>query len=211
MMNGRLLVQSYAARQSAPVPDVTITVRGEGHAPVTITTDAEGNAPVIQLPAPDKDLSLDEDNTQQPYSVWEVTAEKEGYQTVTMEGVQVFACQTALILLEMLPNQRLGAPQPQPETFDIPAHALYRPQGPSSTAPAANCPAPAVLTAPIVPTSITVHLGKPSQSAQNVTVSFRHYIANVASSEVYPTWPGVPFPAGILLAGRRILLPDVVY
>ena len=41
----------------------------------------------------------------------------------------------------------------------------------------------------IIPKNITVHLGKPAASARNVTVSFRKYIANVASSEVYPTWP----------------------
>ncbi len=197
MMNGCLLVQSYAARQSAPVPGVTVTIRGEGHAPVTLTTDETGTAPVIQLPAPDKALSLDEANTQQPYSLWDVTAEKEGYQTVIMQGVQVFACQTALILLEMLPAQRLGAPQPKPESFDIPPHSLYRPQGPSSVAPAQNCPAPLVLPTPIVPTTITVHLGKPKESARNVTVSFRHYIANVASSEVYPTWPEQALRANI--------------
>ena len=40
----------------------------------------------------------------------------------------------------------------------------------------------------VIPTFITVHLGKPSESARNVTVSFQDYIANVASSEVYPTW-----------------------
>ena len=210
MMNGCLLVQSYAARQSAPVPGVTVTVRGEGHAPVTVTTDTTGTAPVITLPAPDKALSLDEANTQQPYSVWEVTAEKEGYQTVTMQGVQVFARQTALILLEMLPAQRLGALQPKPESFDIPPYSLYRPQGPSSVAPAENCPAPLVLATPIVPTTITVHLGKPKESARNVTVSFRHYIANVASSEVYPTWPGVPKPAAAFFK-QRIFPADVIY
>lgn len=41
---------------------------------------------------------------------------------------------------------------------------------------------------PYVPSYITVHLGTPSSSAQNVTVSFPDYIKNVASSEIYPTW-----------------------
>ena len=41
---------------------------------------------------------------------------------------------------------------------------------------------------PYVPTYITVHLGPPDSSAQNVTVSFQDYIKNVASSEIYPTW-----------------------
>lgn len=42
---------------------------------------------------------------------------------------------------------------------------------------------------PYIPASITVHLGSPGSSAQNVTLPFRDYIANVASSEIYPTWP----------------------
>lgn len=42
---------------------------------------------------------------------------------------------------------------------------------------------------PTIPEFITVHLGSPSSNAQNVTVSFPQYIKNVASSEVYPTWP----------------------
>lgn len=41
---------------------------------------------------------------------------------------------------------------------------------------------------PYVPEQITIHLGPPDSSAQNVTVSFPDYIKNVASSEIYPTW-----------------------
>ncbi len=42
---------------------------------------------------------------------------------------------------------------------------------------------------PIVPEFITVHLGKPNTAARNVRVPFAQYIKNVASSEIYPTWP----------------------
>lgn len=42
---------------------------------------------------------------------------------------------------------------------------------------------------PIVPEFITVHLGKPNAVARNVRVPFAQYIKNVASSEIYPTWP----------------------
>ena len=45
------------------------------------------------------------------------------------------------------------------------------------------------MATPIIPDTITVHLGAPDSSAQNVTVSFTDYIKNVASSEIYPTWP----------------------
>ena len=48
-----------------------------------------------------------------------------------------------------------------------------------------------------VPEYITVHLGPPDQYAQNVTVPFSEYIKNVASSEIYPTWPESSIRANI--------------
>lgn len=42
---------------------------------------------------------------------------------------------------------------------------------------------------PIIPENITVHLGAPNSNAENVTLPFSDYIKNVASSEIYPTWP----------------------
>ena len=44
-------------------------------------------------------------------------------------------------------------------------------------------------TTPIIPEFITVHLGSPDSNAPNVTVPFIDYIKNVASSEIFPTWP----------------------
>lgn len=51
---------------------------------------------------------------------------------------------------------------------------------------------------PVIPEYITVHLGKPDAEAENVTVSFPDYIKNVASSEIYPTWPESTLEANIL-------------
>ena len=51
---------------------------------------------------------------------------------------------------------------------------------------------------PYVPSYITVHLGPPAVPAENVTVSFRDYVKNVASSEVYPTWNENALRANIL-------------
>lgn len=42
---------------------------------------------------------------------------------------------------------------------------------------------------PVVPNNITIHLGAPNEAASDITVPFADYIANVASSEIYPTWP----------------------
>lgn len=51
---------------------------------------------------------------------------------------------------------------------------------------------------PVIPEYITVHLGAPQNSAaENVTISFPDYIKNVASSELYPTWPEAALRANI--------------
>ena len=50
---------------------------------------------------------------------------------------------------------------------------------------------------PIVPNTITVHLGKPNENARNITVPFTDYVANVASNELYPTWPRAALVANI--------------
>ena len=51
---------------------------------------------------------------------------------------------------------------------------------------------------PVIPENITVHLGPASSAAPNVTVPFSQYIKNVASSEIYPTWPESAIRANIL-------------
>ena len=49
-----------------------------------------------------------------------------------------------------------------------------------------------------IPETITVHLGAPSSNAQNITVPFADYIKNVASSEIYSTWPDTTIRANVL-------------
>ena len=51
---------------------------------------------------------------------------------------------------------------------------------------------------PIIPNEITVHLGTPNEASKDITVSFVDYINNVASSELYPTWPTNSLKANIL-------------
>lgn len=50
---------------------------------------------------------------------------------------------------------------------------------------------------PFIPAMITVHLGYPGDNAPNVTVSFPDYVKNVASSEIFPTWPDSSLRANI--------------
>ena len=195
MATGILRIQAFAARQSAPVEGVTVNIVGDGFTAARMT-DAEGNAADVTLTAPDCALSLEEDNTTRlPYAVCSLTASKAGYRTVRIQGIQVFAGQVTLAQPEMIPETE-GDRDVENPPIVIPPHPLFAGGGGSGRAPADPC-APRVLDRVIIPKNITVHLGKPAASARNVTVSFRRYIANVASSEVYPTWPESALRANI--------------
>ena len=195
MATGILRIQAFAARQSAPVEGVTVNIIGDGFTAARMT-DAEGNAADVTLTAPDCALSLEEDNTTHlPYAVCSLTASKAGYRTVRIQGIQVFAGQVTLAQPEMIPETE-GDRDVENPPIVIPPHPLFAGGGGSGRAPADPC-APRVLDRVIIPKNITVHLGKPAASARNVTVSFRRYIANVASSEVYPTWPESALRANI--------------
>ncbi len=188
MMNGILRIQTYRPRQSAPVEGVTVVITGSGFTAHRIT-DAEGNAEDLAICAPACALSLDENNTTTlPYAVCSLTARKPGYRTVRIQGIQIFAGQVTLARPEMIPDTEEGKDIVEPPVI-IPTHALFAGNGGSGPAPTNPCTGSRVLDCVIVPKNITVHLGRPAASARNVTVSFRDYIANVASSEVYPTWP----------------------
>ena len=74
---GTLRIQTFAARQSAPVEGVTVTVQGDGFTLHRIT-DTTGSAADIPVEAPACTLSLDEDNTTRPYAIVSLTAAKPG-------------------------------------------------------------------------------------------------------------------------------------
>ena len=191
---GTLRIQTFAARQSAPMEGVTVAVQGDGFTLHHIT-DATGSVADIPVEAPACTLSLDEDNTIRPYAVVSLTAAKSGYRTVRIEGIQIFAGQITLAQPAMIPVTEEGKDIPDAPII-IPPHPLFAGSGGSGAQPVENC-VPRVLDKVIIPKNITVHLGKPAASARNVTVSFRDYIANVASSEVYPTWPEQALRANI--------------
>ena len=193
-MTGILRLQAFAPRQSSPVEGVVFTVSGDGFQ-VQRITDATGNAGDLRLETPACALSLEPGSTTRPYALCSLTAAKPGYRTVRIQGIQVFPGQVTLAQPEMLPDTQAGRDIPE-QPVVIPPHPLYAGASGSGPEPRVHCPA-RVLSQVIIPKTITVHLGKPAAAARNVTVSFRDYIANVASSEVYPTWPEQALRANI--------------
>ena len=185
MSKGSILIYTSAAGQAAPLPGVTLTVTDAGGSVrARLVTDADGFAEAADLPAPDAAYSLDAANTTvQPYALYRIEAALDGWQPLVLNGVQVFDAQQTVARLNLLPA---GA---------APASAVSRTGEVETdivTIPPQELLPGSVLTRIVVPKKITVHLGKPSANVRNVTVSFQSYIANVASSEVYPTWDSAP-------------------
>ena len=164
----------------------------------TAVTDADGFAEAADLPAPDAAYSLDAANTAvQPYALYRIEAALDGWQPLVLNGVQVFDAQQTVARLNLLPAGAAPASaisrtgEVETDIVTIPPHTLFAGNGGSGPAPEELLPG-SVLNRIVVPKKITVHLGKPSANVRNVTVSFQSYIANVASSEVYPTWDSAP-------------------
>lgn len=194
---GILRFRSFAARQAGPVPNATMRITAPG-IDKTITTDQEGIGPDISIPAPSASYSFDPNNTTvQPYSTVDIEIRATGFYPLAMFGVQIFDGQITLCQPELIPIDEADPKPDEQEIIETPEHHLFAGTSEGSgIAPLSVC-RPFVLDQPIIPEYITVHLGKPSSVAKNVTVSFREYIANVASSEVYPTWPEQALRANI--------------
>ena len=199
MSKGSILIYTSAAGQAAPLAGVALTVLDEnGAALAHLTADADGIAEAADLPAPDAAYSLDEANSAvRPYAIYSVEAVLDGWHTVVLNGVQVFDAQQTVARLNLLPAGAAPASavsrtgEVETDIVTIPPHTLFGGNGGSGPAPEELLPG-SVLARIVVPKKITVHLGKPSANVRNVTVSFQSYIANVASSEVYPTWDSAP-------------------
>ena len=128
MPTGSLLAAAVLAGGAAPLPGVRVTVLDEsGVTAAALLTGSEGRAEAPALPAPDRNLSLDPANTQRPYAVYTLLAEKEGWQPRRLEGVQVFDGQQTVARLEFLPAESpvQTAAITAAQTVVIPPHPLW--------------------------------------------------------------------------------------
>lgn len=103
MEKGYLIVQTYLSEESYAVPGTLITLT-DGR---RYLTDENGFTERISFDTPDKSMSL-KPGFEAPFSVTEITAEKEGYFTIKLSGVQLFATETTLQKIRMLPLPENG-------------------------------------------------------------------------------------------------------
>lgn len=198
MSTGSIHIQTLTGG-SLPCAEVWITLTDTaGNVLAEFFTDENGDSTPVLVDAPPAELSLDENNQQLPYAVYELYARKESFEPVEISGIQVFAGQTSLLQLAMQPSGSDADPAALPQRYEIPRHHLTQADSCApSVAPYDDCSAAQVLSQVVIPQYITVHLARPTASAQNVTVTFKDYIKNVACSEIYPTWPEQALRANI--------------
>jgi len=195
---GRLRIRT-ATENEVPVQNATITISSPSdpsRAIEVLRTDESGITEPVELPAPPRDYSL-APSEPQPYSEYDLNIEAEGYHREFVSGVQILPDVTAEqnAVLEL-------TPEPLETQIVIPPHTLYGDFPPkipeAEIKPAAETGA-IVLNQIVVPEYVIVHDGPPSDaSAKNYYVKFTDYIKNVASSEIYATWPEATLYANVL-------------
>ena len=198
MGKGNLTIQVRIADSALPLFGVRITIKDlHGKVLHNLVTNDSGQTERITLDAVDRKFSLDPNYIGTPYSIYDLVAEKENFNSVHISDVQIFDGENAIqpvTLIPMLESQTT----PLTEEIRIGRHAVEMSSPRNPMHPVAGSEAePFVMRQVIIPNPITVHLGVPSSSASNVQVSFTDYVKNVASSEIYATWPQASLEANI--------------
>ena len=141
----------------------------------------------------DKSFSQNQYFSGIPYISYNVLAQASGFNSLYISDIPIYDGETAVLPLSLVPMQEM---QRSPVQTDIsigkPAVAMRKTRNQDGTVIS-----PYVLRQVVIPNPITVHLGAPGSSAANVQVSFPDYVKNVASSEIYPTWPDAALTANI--------------
>ena len=198
---GYLQVNVVNIENNFPISNarISITQAGGSNRPTEeVSTNQSGQTEAISLAAPPEALSLQPQN-QRPYSEYNLTVTAPGFKPAVIEGTEILSGATAIQPVRLEPE---SDPAPQENPIQIPEHTLYG-QDPPKIAEAeiqpVNESGEIVLSRVVVPQTIVVHDGPPSDaSAPNYYVPYRDYIKNVASSEIYATWPQASITANVL-------------
>lgn len=197
---GKLRLQVISALRSQPIEDasVTISYTGDPDSVIEITqTDANGQIQEITLPAPPLEYSM-EPSEYQPYSEYTFRISKEGFEDLDISGSEILPDTTSIQRAVLNP----AMPQNNFEDIVIPAHTLfgnYPEKIPEEEIKPMDTSGEIVLSRVVIPEYVVVHDGAPTNtSARNYYVRYRDYIKNVASSEIYATWPDDTIRANVL-------------
>ncbi|MDY5340112.1 MAG: peptidoglycan-binding protein [Intestinimonas sp.] len=191
---GYLQVNTFFQGVGSPAQGATVRVFNSDTKSIVSEsqTDAQGQVKNIALITPPIEYSL-QYGLPRPFNQYDVQVIYQDYQSAYISNVQLFPEQTAIQNVLLLPSYN---------AIDIPYPTLwgtYPPKIPESEVKRLPLPTgQVVLPEPVVPSLITVHEGRPEDSsASNYTVGFQDYIKNVASCEIYSTWPREAIKANV--------------
>ena len=204
MAQGYLQVDVVSDANSFPVQDADIVIARTEEPDEIIEetrTNSSGQTENLPLDAPPLELSLLPEETERPYAEYTIRITAPGFEPFVVSGTEVLADVTAIQGIRLRPLSNVLAGE-QTETVMIPDHTLYGDYLPkiaeSEIKPVIET-GEIVLSRVVVPQTIVVHDGAPTNaSAANYYVPYRDYIKNVASSEIYATWPRSAIVANVL-------------
>ena len=200
---GSLMICVTSSVGFFPVVGATVTI-SDSDSPEqileTLTTDESGQTTSVLLPAPNLAYSQSPSNPR-PYTDYMIEVQADGYDPVRINGAEILPDESSILPVSMTPTAVSDTPEEQ-DIF-IPDHTLYG-EYPAKI-PEAEIKTEAetgeiVLSRVVIPEYIIVHDGLPDDSsAPNYYVRYKDYIKNVASSEIYATWPESTIYANILV------------
>lgn len=194
MAIGYLQIQARTAQGAVPLEGARVWVLDdEGNALYHLITDESGETQTVSLETLDRSFSQNPYYLGKPYADYGVMVELEGFEPVTVTEIPIFEGETATLPVMLTPLQDRNATRTM-ENIDVGGPAVAFPQSRDQEGSSLDS---RILRQVVIPDPITVHLGAPNASAANVQVPFLDYVKNVASSEVYPTWPENALKANI--------------
>lgn len=198
---GLLQVDVVSSENNYPIQDaeISITYTGDPNSIIEkVTTDSSGQSENVKLTAPPVSLSLSP-GLVQPYSEYTLYITAQGFEPVAIAGTQILAETEAIQPVKMTPIKDETTPD---TPITIGEHTLYGDYPPkiaeAEVKPIAET-GEIVLSRVVVPQTVIVHDGVPTDpTATNYYVPYGDYIKNVASSEIYATWPRETIIANVL-------------
>lgn len=197
---GSLKISVVTDTGYTPIPNARIQIANSGEPDIILeelTTDSSGNTESVALQAPPLEYSMAPSDNQ-PYSEYNVKVFADNFDEEIITNIQIFSGQPAVQEVQLTP----ALPSPIFNPTVIPGHTLWEffpPKIAESEIKDINSSGEIVLSRVVVPETIVVHDGVPSDdTATNYFVPYLDYIKNVASCEIYTTWPDETIRANIL-------------
>lgn len=197
---GKMRINVYDRKQGTPLANASVSISYTGNPETVINevmTDSEGAVNLDELLTPPIEYSM-EPGEKQPFSEYTIDVTANGYDEANISGIDVFSGETSIQDVYMNENSY----QDTENNIVIPVNTLYGnyPEKiPESEIKPVQQSGEIVLSRVVIPETIVVHDGVPTDStAQNYYVRYKDYIKNVASSEIYSTWPRQTLEANIL-------------